>query len=120
MNRARLILTQAVDCRGKRYALELWTTTSRPAGRRIVVKDGRETVFDTGDCFDLANAHNKLDLWAADLLRCAQCGEDVAPEELDDCAQDQNSGAPICAECVQDAAQFAELVPAEHLAECPI
>lgn len=43
-------------------------TTARYGGRRIVVLDGREVVFDSRDQFDLSNARSELELWLSAAL----------------------------------------------------
>lgn len=45
----------------------IWKTPYRNTGRRIQVHDadGAE-LFDTDDCYDIANATNRLDLWLAE------------------------------------------------------
>lgn len=43
---------------------ELYATRSRSSGRRIIVRDAAGLIqLDTDDCYDLANAINRLDLW---------------------------------------------------------
>jgi len=49
---------------GDQWVGTLWKTPTRMNGRRIQVTDRQGTgLFDTDDCFDLANAVNSLQLW---------------------------------------------------------
>jgi hypothetical protein len=43
--------------------------TTRRGGRRVIVRDpeGRAILFDSDDCYDGANAMNKLDNWVGSL-----------------------------------------------------
>lgn len=54
---------------------ELYQTASRASGRRILVKENGATVFDTDDCYNVANASNRLDLWLADQLKTQFAGQ---------------------------------------------
>lgn len=45
----------------------------RTTGRRVVVEDRAGTVqFDTDDCYDIANACDKVDCWATARIRAGR------------------------------------------------
>lgn len=48
----------------KTYTGKLYKT-GRPKGRRIIVYEAGKPVFDTDDCFCLANAINAMGFWLA-------------------------------------------------------
>lgn len=57
-----------IKLRNGRTLKGLLTQTHRATGRRLRVVDpagAAEPVFDSGDCYDLGNATNKLDFWIA-------------------------------------------------------
>lgn len=69
----------------------LYRSRIRTAGRRIVVRSQpaphtgiRTTLFDSDDCFDLANARNELDLWLGEIEKVIRPGPVVGAmrEEL--------------------------------------
>lgn len=62
-----LIEVFTIDVPDRNFIGELHRT-SRRTGRRIVVKEYGETVYDTDDCYDLANATNKLEHWISKLM----------------------------------------------------
>lgn len=51
---------------GRDLTIQVLESRSRPGtGRRIVVQEAGQQIYDTDDCYDLANAVNRLDHWCA-------------------------------------------------------
>lgn len=94
------VAMQAVYC-------SLYHTPSRRTGRRIVARDAAFGVlFDTGNCYDFANATNAVEVWRREmesslLAECAHCGAEIGGS--DQRAQDATTGGSICMRCIQKA-----------------
>ena len=51
---------------GRTWTGTLFSTPTRRNGRRVQVRDADGAgLFDTGDCIDLGNARNALEMWLA-------------------------------------------------------
>ena len=53
---------------GRECIATLYRTAHRPGGRRIILTDqAGKVIYDTEDCYDMANAKSKLDDFALSL-----------------------------------------------------
>ena len=57
-----------INVPGQDWRGEVYRTQHRATGRRILVREGAEVLFDTGDQYDLGNARNGLENWLAEML----------------------------------------------------
>lgn len=85
---------------GRKLTATLYNSPTRRTGRRVIVHEGEAVVFDTGNCYDCANALSGLQNWVLDEQICTVCGT----KGLTDChGQDAESGLPICEACCEKA-----------------
>jgi hypothetical protein len=70
---------------GRQWRGSLLTSPSRSCGRRVQVHDAAgQLLFDSKDCFDLANAQNGLSLWLEEQMKLAEVPREMpfADEKL--------------------------------------
>lgn len=106
---------------GEALTLEVYGTRHRPSGRRIIVRrtDSGILMYDTDDCYDIANASNKLELWAVE--RGAVVPErkpEVAPQGPQEIAQGAGDGI-LASMTVEDVEASRKALVAFVPAECP-
>lgn len=98
---SRFMRKVEINIPGRELIGAMYSTANRRTGRRIVVTSPADiVVFDTGECYDVANCTNKLELWCLDQLEeCCHCKTKTGGFLKS--AQDAETGHPICDRCVE-------------------
>lgn len=96
----RFISKFSVTLPGRDLYGELYSSPNRRTGRRAVILTTAGTVvWDSGNCYDVANCTNAIEVWLLEQLEpCCHCNQKTGGFTKN--AQDQASGHPICDRCI--------------------